>query len=78
MEKILLIIAIVEVIRVLQNSIQLFILVTSNSKKNFDRATDAFINSLDTVDQKFVDKWLEDMRRANKIVDKWCEEEEQE
>ena len=74
MEKILWIIAIVEVIRVLQNSIQLFILVTSNSKKNFDRATDAFINSLDTVDQKFVDKWLEDMRKADKVVEKWKDE----
>ena len=74
MEKILWIIAIVEVIRVLQNSIQLFILVTSNSKKNFDRATDAFIHSLDTVDQKFVDKWLEDMRKADKVVEKWKDE----
>lgn len=76
MEKILWIIAIVEVIRALQNSIQLFILATSNSKKNIDRATDAFINSLDTVDQKFVDKWLEDMRRADKIVDKWSEDDD--
>lgn len=53
MEVAVCIIAVVEIIRIIQNGIQLTMLIKSNSNKNFDRATDAFVESLKRTDEDF-------------------------
>lgn len=48
------IIAIVEVIRALQNMIQIIMVAKSNSNPQFKRVTDAFIESLNKTDAEFI------------------------
>ena len=47
------IIAIVEVVRAIQNTLQLIALSKNSSQAEYKRATDAFIKSLDKTDEKF-------------------------
>lgn len=52
------IIAIVEVIRALQNGIQMFMVYNANNNKEFKRATDEFVKSLNKTDAEFVEDML--------------------
>lgn len=48
------IIAVVEIIRALQNAIQLVISARSNSNRQMKRATDALIQSFEKTDREFL------------------------
>ena len=56
------IIAIVEVIRALQNMIQIIMVAKSNATQQFGRATDAFIESLNKTDSEFMEQMLEQLK----------------
>ena len=53
------IIAIVEVIRIIQNTIQLLIVSRNNSNAQMKRATDALIQSFKKTDEEFVSEMVE-------------------
>ena len=61
------IIVAVEVIRAVQNHIQLMAL--GNSRKNNDIATQAFVDSLKSTDREFVRKILEEIDRREGMED---------
>lgn len=56
------IIAIVEVIRMLQNCIQIMQIKKANSNPQFKRATDEFIKSLNKTDKEFMETMLEQLK----------------
>ena len=56
------IIAIVEIIRALQNALQLFLVIKSNSNNQMKRATDEFVKSLKKTDAEFVEDILEQLK----------------
>ena len=53
------VIAICEVIRMIQNFIQLWQINKSNGIEQMNRATDAFVKSLNRTDAEFVEEMLE-------------------
>lgn len=57
------IIAIVEVIRAIQNAIQLWHVRRSNGNEQLKRATDAFVDSIQTDREQFIDEILEEYKR---------------
>ena len=59
------IIAIVEVIRMLQNCIQIMQIKKANSNPQFERATDEFIKSLNKTDSEFMEQMLEQLKENN-------------
>lgn len=59
------IIAIVEVIRMLQNCIQIMQIEKANSNPQFERATDEFIKSLNKTDKEFMETMLEQLKEQN-------------
>lgn len=56
----IIVIAICEVIRALQNALQIGLMIRSNSKKDFSRATDEFIKSLHKTDKEFLESILKE------------------
>lgn len=56
------IIAIVEVVRMLQNCVQIMQIKKANDNPNFTRATDEFIKSLNKTDEKFISEMLEQLK----------------
>lgn len=58
MEKILLVIAICEVIRALQNALQIWLVVHDTSKR--DNAYAEFVKSLHGTDKEFVERMLKE------------------
>lgn len=52
-------IAICEVIRMLQNFIQIWQIKKANGMEQMNRATDAFVKSLSKTDAEFVEDFLE-------------------
>lgn len=59
------IIAIVEVIRMIQNCIQIMQIKKANANPHFERATDEFIKSLNKTDEEFI-KNMFDKVKENK------------
>ena len=59
------IIAICEIIRMLQNCIQIMQIIKANSNPQFERATDEFIKSLKKTDSEFVEDMLEKLKEQN-------------
>lgn len=56
------VIAICEVIRLIQNTLQLFMMSHSRNDLQMQRATDAFVESLKKTDQQLVEDVLEELR----------------
>lgn len=59
------IIAICEVIRMLQNFIQIWQIKKANGMEQMNRATDAFVKSLNKTDAEFVEDFLEKFKEQN-------------
>jgi len=56
------IIAIAELVRLIQNTIQLFVMMNNNTNQQMKRATDALIQSFKKTDKEFVEDMLERLK----------------
>lgn len=61
------IIAVVEVLRFIQNGIQLWMLNSERKNSQFKRATDAFVESLKVTDKKFIEEVLEKAKENSDV-----------
>ena len=60
------IIAICELIRLIQNSLQLLMMNYERKNPQMKRATDEFIKSLNKSDKEFVEDFLKELKEQNK------------
>lgn len=69
MKTALIVIAVCEVIRILQNSLQLITLVRNSTNKYMKTASKAFVESLQRTDKEYLEEFLKNLRKVRKSND---------